>query len=201
MVNELASEDTGAEPETMGILAEMRHGLRHLLIRLGLKQPSFADKVEAYRRGTAEERRARRQAQRCVEGIEQARARLQRMAGRISEGGVETSVKFWPIAYRVGTNRKDRKFGFAELRGVIVLSARMVAGRQTTSLPITVTSTRDEVTIQPSFAVLQASGQQNTVVDLFLEVSHMSGDHDERVFCEEFENALAQAVASGRLAV
>ncbi len=199
MMNDLAGEATGADIRSPGLLRAMRDGLRRLLVAMGILRPTFAEKVDAYRRGTAEERRYRRQAQRCVEGIEQARAHLQRMARRLAEGGIPTTVKLWPVEYRIGVDRKDRKFGFAELSGVIALSIRTPAGRQITSLPITVSATRGHVTIQPSIATLQASGQKNAVVDLFLEITTASGDHDERVFCDRFEDALAQAVATGRL--
>lgn len=195
MINDVAGADSEAAPPAPGALS----GVRRLLILLRLKQPSFADKVDAYRRGTTEERRSRRQAERCRDGIERARARLQRMAARLADGGLPTTVKFWPVAYRFGTDRKDRRFGYAELRSVILVSTRRTSPSPTAALPITVTSTRQEVTIQPSFAALQESGQNNVLIDLFLEVAHGAGTHDERLFCERFEDALAQAIASGRL--
>ncbi len=201
MMNDLASEDTGVEARRLGLFAAVRRGLRYLLVGMGLMRPSFAEKIDAYRRGTAEERRCRRQAQRCVDGIERARVRLKRMARRLSDGGVPTTVTFRPVAFRVGVNHKDRKFGFAELSGVIALSTQTPAGRQIASLPITVSSTHDHVTIQPSIATLQASGQKSAVVDLFLEITTVSGNNAERTFCDRFEDALAQAVASGRLRV
>jgi hypothetical protein len=201
MMNDLASEETGAESRRWGFFEAVRDGMRRTFVGIGLMRPSFSEKVDAFRRGTAEERRCQRQAQRCVDGIERARLRLHRMARRLSEGGIPTTVKFWPISYKIGVNRKDRKFGFAELSGVIALSTRSANGRYVTSLPITVSSTRDHVTIQPSIATLQASGQTNAVVDLFLAITAVSGNDAERVFCDRFEDALAEAVAARRLAV
>ena len=196
MMNDLASDERGA-----GLFTAVRYGVRRTLVGLRLARPSFAEKVDAYRRGTAEERRCLRQAQRCVDGIERARSRLQRTAQRLSDGGIPTTVKFWPVTYKIGINRKDRKFGFAEMSGVIALSTLTPAGRQISSLPITLSSTRDHVTVQPSIATLQASGQKSAVVDLFLEITSVSGNNAERAFCERFEDALAQAVATGRLRV
>lgn len=199
VINDLVSDGIDVEARRLGHVSALRSGLRRALIALGLLRPSFNDKVDAYRRGTAQDRRCLRQARRCTDGIERARARLQRMAQRLSNGGVPTTVRFWPIAYKIGTNRKDRKFGFAEMTGVIVLSTKTPVGRQITSLPITISSTRDRVAVLPSIATLQASGQKNAVVDLFLEIVPVSGDSTEHGFCERFEDALARAVATGRL--
>ena len=195
MANELVSEELAAEARGGRVAA----ALRRVLIALRLRRPSFNDKVDAYRRGTAEERRARRQALRRTGDVEHARARFVDMARRLSEGGIDTTLKFWPIAYRVGINRKDRKFGFAEMRGTLVVKTRSASGIETTALPFTITATPEKITILPNVAGLKESGQQNAVTKLFLELSHSTGDATDRIFCERFENALAQAVASGRL--
>lgn len=195
MANELVSEELATEARGGRVAA----ALRRILIALRLRRPSFNDKVDAYRRGTAEERRARRQALRRTVDVEHARARFVDMARRLSEGGIDTTLKFWPIAYRVGINRKDRKFGFAEMRGTLVVKTRSASGIETTALPFTITATPEKITILPNVAGLKESGQQNAVTKLFLELSHSTGDATDRIFCERFENALAQAVASGRL--
>jgi hypothetical protein len=195
MANELVSEELTAEARGGRVTAV----LRRVLIALRLKRPSFNDKVDAYRRGTAEERRARHQALRRTGDVERARAHFVDMARRLSEGGIDTTLKFWPVAYRVGINRKDRKFGFAEMRGTLVVKTRSASGIETTALPFTITATPDKISILPNVAGLKESGQQNAVTKLFLELSHSTGDTTDRVFCERFENALAQAVATGRL--
>jgi hypothetical protein len=195
MANELVSEELTTEARGTRVAA----ALRRVLVALRLRRPSFNDKVDAYRRGTAEERRARRQALRRTGDIEHARARFVDMARRLSEGGIDTTLKFWPIAYRIGINRKDRKFGFAEMRGTLVVKTRSAPGIETTALPFTITATPEKITILPNVAGLKESGQQNAVTKLFLELSHSTGDATDRIFCERFENALAQAVATGRL--
>jgi hypothetical protein len=195
MTNELVSEELAAEARGGRVAA----ALRRVLIALRLRRPSFTDKVDAYRRGTAEERRARRQALRRADDVERARARFVHMAQRLSEGGIDTTLKFWPIAYRVGINRKDRKFGFAEMRGTVLVKTRSAAGIETTALPFTITAMPEKINILPNVAGLKESGQQNAVTKLFLELSHSAGDATDRAFCERFENALAQAVATGRL--
>ncbi len=195
MANELVSEELAAEARGGRVAA----ALRRVLIALRLRRPSFTDKVDAYRRGTAEERRARRQALRCAGEVENARARLIHMAQRLSEGGIDTTLKFWPVTYRVGINRKDRKFGFAEMRGTALVKTRSAAGIETTALPFTITAMPEKTNILPNVAGLKESGQQNAVTKLFLELSLGAGDATDRIFCERFENALAQAVAAGRL--
>lgn len=195
MMNELVTE---------GLATGVRRGraatgLRRVLIALRLRRPSFNDKVDAYRRGTAEDRRARRQAVRRTVDVERARAHFVHVAQRLSRGGIDTTVKFWPIAYRMGTNRKDRKYGFAEMRGTLLVKTRSTSGVETTALPFTITAKPDTIAILPNVAELKASGRQNVVTKLFLELGHSTGDATDRIFCERLENALAQAVATGQL--
>lgn len=199
MINGLVSENAATEPRPTGMSSGLRRGFRRLLVAFRLRSPSFVDRVDEHRRGSTGERRAQRQAERSIPGIEQGRARLVRMAGRLSDGGVRTSVKFWPIAYRVATSRKDRRFGFAELPAVITISCRTVVGLQTTSLPVTVVSVGDDISITPNFTVLQASEQQGVVVRLFLEVAHDKASRSEQAFCDRLEDALARAVAAGHI--
>jgi hypothetical protein len=85
------------------------------------------------------------------------------------------------------------------MRGTLVVKTRSASGIETTALPFTITATPEKITILPNVAGLKESGQQNAVTKLFLELSHSTGDATDRIFCERFENALAQAVASGRL--
>jgi hypothetical protein len=200
MINDVASDRTAARFRPFRVFAAPWRGFRQILVALGLRAPSFADRVEAHRRGTAEERRARRAAGRCVPALEQARIRLQRMARHLSEGGLRTTVKFSPIAYRIGVGRKGRKFGFAELPTIIVVSAGTATGHQTTALPVTVTATQQELMITPNFALLQTSEQRGVMVDLLLEAAH-NGERDDKAFCERLEDVLARAIADGRLRV
>ncbi|HZB93889.1 MAG TPA: hypothetical protein VE397_20745 [Stellaceae bacterium] len=195
MTNELVTEGLATEARRGRAAA----GLRRVLIALRLRRPSFTDKVDTYRRGTAEERRARRQALRQTGDVERARAHFVHAAQRLSEGGIDTAVKFWPIAYRTGTNRKNRKYGFAEMRGAFLVRTRSASGVETTALPFTITAKPDTITILPNAAELNASSQQNAMTKLFLELSNSPGDATDRAFCERLEDALARAVASGRL--
>jgi len=197
MMNELASEDS-VRPAS-GAAAAMRLSFSRLLVGLGIKRPSFAEKVEEYRRGTPAEQRARQQALRCAEGVEEARTRLLVLARGMSEGGIKTSVKFWPVTYRVGTDNKDRKFGVAEMQAAVMVATRTATGRETTALPITITATRRQVSILPNFALLQTSDQHSYVTGLFLNVAKTLKGNDDRSFCDRLEDALAEAVASGRL--
>jgi hypothetical protein len=178
-------------------------GLKFAMVRLlgglGIKRRTFADRVEEHRRGKPEEQRARQQALRCADGARAARLRLQQMAQHMTEGGIETSVQFRPIVYKVGVDGKGRKIGFAEMQGAIALSVRTPSGREITSLPIIIRAARKDINILPNIAELQAGGQQNYIVSLFLKIADRSGGADEHLFCERFADALAQAVASHRI--
>ena len=199
MMNDLVSEARVQRQEGPRTSAGFRSGVSRLLVGLGIKRPSFTDKVEEYRRGTPAEQRARQQALRCAEGIEEARTRLLRLAQGMSDGGITTTVTFSPTAYRVGTDLKDRKFGFAEMQATIVMTARTAAGRETSALPVTIKATRREVSILPNFAQLQASEQRGQLTELFFKVANSLKGTDRRSFCDRLEDTLAQAVASGRL--
>jgi len=199
MMNDLVSEESVERQGAPGAGAVLRLGFSRLLVGLGIRRPSFAERVEEYRRGTPAEQRARQQALRCVEGIEEARTRLLVLARGMSEGGIKTSVKFWPVTYRVGTDNKDRKFGVAEMQAAIVVATRTATGRDTTALPVTITATRRQVNILPNFAVLQTSEQHSYVTGLFLNVANTMKGAGDRSFCDRLEDALAEAVASGRL--
>jgi hypothetical protein len=201
MINDLVSEEpaTGARP--LGSIAALRRGFQRTLVALRLKSPSFTDRVEAYRRGTADDRRARREAERCLPAVEQARSRLLRMARQLSEGGLRTTMQFSPITFRIAKGRNSRKFGFAELPAIIVISAGRPGADRTTALPITITSTLEELIVMPNFALLQTREQQGAMVELLLEAAHGGTTRDEDAFCERLENALARAVAGGRIRV
>lgn len=199
MMNDMVGQATMQRQRGPARPAALRLGFSRLLVGLGFRRPSFADKVEEYRRGSPAEQRARQQALRCIDGIEEARSRLLQLARGMSEGGLETTVKFSSVAYRVGTDSKDRKYGVAEMQAAILLAIRTASGREITPLPITITATRRELNILPNFAVLQASEQRSYVTDLFLKVANSLKGSDGRNFCDRLEDALAQAVASGRL--
>jgi hypothetical protein len=173
--------------------------MSRLLGGLGPQRRTFIDRVEAYRRGTPQDQRARDEALRCADGVWAARQRLQHMAQHMTEGGLETSIQFRPLVYKVSADSKGRKFGVAEMQGAIILSARTASGAEMISLPFIISTSLRKTSVFPHIAELPPSAQQNHIVRLFLRVAERSGNADEHVFCDRLENALAHAVAARRI--